>query len=85
MNILLGLLEYFVILILLAMILWRIDPLLGRDFEANNETATVAVQWRRKHASTTIELLLGKHVPAATVTHATGETGCCLRGPCRRV
>jgi hypothetical protein len=26
---------------------------------------------------------LGKHVPAATVTHGTGETGCCLRGPRR--
>jgi hypothetical protein len=26
---------------------------------------------------------LGKYVPAATVTHATGETGCCLRGPRR--
>jgi hypothetical protein len=24
---------------------------------------------------------LGKHVPAATVSHATGETGCRLRGP----
>jgi hypothetical protein len=43
------------------------------------------VQRRGKHACTTIELLLGKHVPAATVTHATGETGCCLSGPCRGV
>jgi hypothetical protein len=25
--------------------------------------------------------LLRKHVPKATVTHATGETGSCLRGP----
>jgi hypothetical protein len=24
-----------------------------------------------------------KHVPAATITHATGESGCTLRGPCR--
>jgi hypothetical protein len=24
---------------------------------------------------------LGKHVPAAMVTHARGETGCCLCGP----
>jgi hypothetical protein len=30
-----------------------------------------------KHASTTMELLLGKHVPAATVTHATGITKYC--------
>jgi hypothetical protein len=28
---------------------------------------------------------LGKHVPAATATHTTGETGCCLRGPRRGV
>jgi hypothetical protein len=26
---------------------------------------------------------LCKHVPAATVTHATGETVCCLSGPSR--
>jgi hypothetical protein len=26
---------------------------------------------------------LGKHVSVATVTHATGETGCCLHGPRR--
>jgi hypothetical protein len=26
---------------------------------------------------------VGKHIPAATITHATGETGCCLRGPRR--
>jgi hypothetical protein len=25
--------------------------------------------------------MAGKHVPLATVTHATGETACCLRGP----
>jgi hypothetical protein len=35
----------------------RIDLLLGKDPETNNET-TVAMQWRGKHASTTIELLL---------------------------
>jgi hypothetical protein len=29
---------------------------------------------RGKHASTTTELLLRKHVPAAMVTHATGKT-----------
>jgi hypothetical protein len=45
--------------------------------------ADVAVQRHGKHASTTIELLLGKHFPAASVTYATGEIGCCLRGPCR--
>jgi hypothetical protein len=28
---------------------------------------------------------LDKHVTAATVTHATGEMGCCLRGPCRGI
>jgi hypothetical protein len=39
------------------------------------------VQRCGKHASTT-ELLLGKHVPEATVTHATGETRCSTRsGP----
>jgi hypothetical protein len=28
---------------------------------------------------------LGKHVPAATVTHSKGEKGCCLLGPRRGV
>jgi hypothetical protein len=28
---------------------------------------------------------LGRHVPAATVTHAAGEKGCCLGGPPRGV
>jgi hypothetical protein len=28
---------------------------------------------------------LNKHVPTATVMHAMGEMGCCLRGPCRGV
>jgi hypothetical protein len=28
---------------------------------------------------------IGKHVPAATVTHTAGETGCCLRGPRRGI
>jgi hypothetical protein len=37
--------------------MWRIDSLLGKDLETNNETA-VAMQRRGKHASTTIELLL---------------------------
>jgi hypothetical protein len=60
-------------------ILWRIDPLLGKDFETNNGTAAVAVQRCGKDA--TIKLLLDKQVPAATVTHSKGETGWCLRGP----
>jgi hypothetical protein len=42
--------------------MWRIGPLLGRDLEANNGTTAVSVQLRRKHASTRIDLLLGKHV-----------------------
>jgi hypothetical protein len=63
----------------------RIDPLLGRDLEANNGTAAITVERRGKHASTTIELLLGKHVPAATATHATGKIGRCLRGSRRAV
>jgi hypothetical protein len=39
-------------------ILWRIDPFLGSDRGTNNETTFAA----RKQ--------LGKHVPAATETHA---------------
>jgi hypothetical protein len=39
-------------------LLWRIDPLLGKDLEINNETTAVAMQQRGKHASTTTELLL---------------------------
>jgi hypothetical protein len=38
-------------------ILWRVDPLLGRDLETNSETTGVAMQRRGKHTSTTIELL----------------------------
>jgi hypothetical protein len=38
-----------------------------------------------KHASTTVELLLGKHVPAAVVMPTMGETVCCLCGLCQRV
>jgi hypothetical protein len=60
--------------------MWRIDPLMGRDLEANNRTTAVAVQRRGKHISTTMKLLLGIHVPAAT-----GETGCCLRVPRRGI
>jgi hypothetical protein len=40
------------------MLLWRIDLLLGKDLETNNETTTAAMQQRGKHASKTIELLL---------------------------
>jgi hypothetical protein len=39
-------------------ILWRTDPLLGKDLETDNETTAVAMLRRGKHASTTIELLL---------------------------
>jgi hypothetical protein len=68
--------------------------LLNWDFEANDGMVVVAVQQRRKHASTAIELVndhemgsyirpisrqwLSKKVPTARVTLATGETGCCL-------
>jgi hypothetical protein len=38
-------------------ILWRIDPLLGKHHETN-ETIAVPVERRDKHSSTTIELLL---------------------------
>jgi hypothetical protein len=55
-------------------------PVAGQGFEANNGMVAVALQRRGKHVSTIIELLPGKHVPAATVTHATGETGCFLHG-----
>jgi hypothetical protein len=55
-----------------------IDLLVGRDLEANNRTAAIAVQRREKHASTMMKLLFSKHVPAATVMHAMGETGCRL-------
>jgi hypothetical protein len=41
-----------------AFILWRIDPLLGKSLETNNETTAVAMQRRCKHTSTTVELLL---------------------------
>jgi hypothetical protein len=38
--------------------LWRIDTLLGKDFETNNETTVVSMQRHGKLASTTIDLLL---------------------------
>jgi hypothetical protein len=39
-------------------ILWRVDPLLGKDLETNKETTAVVMKRRSKHASTTEELLL---------------------------
>jgi hypothetical protein len=39
-----------------SLLLWRIDPLLGRDLESNNGTAAVAVERRGKYAITAIEL-----------------------------
>jgi hypothetical protein len=42
------------------MLLWGIDPLPGKDLERNNETTTVAMQRRCKHASTTTNLRLEK-------------------------
>jgi hypothetical protein len=60
-------------------------PLLGRDLEAENGMAALAVQRRRNHTSTTAELLLSKHIPMAVVTHAMGETGWCLRVLCQGV
>jgi hypothetical protein len=39
-------------------ILWRIDPLLGKDLVTHNETTAVAIQRLSKHSSTTIGLLL---------------------------
>jgi hypothetical protein len=53
-------------------VLWRTDPLPGSDLEANKGTTPVAVQRRGKHAST-IDLLLGKHVPAETFMYASGR------------
>jgi hypothetical protein len=38
--------------------LWRIDPLLGKDLETNKEITAVAMQRSCKHAYTTMELLL---------------------------
>lgn len=58
---------------------------MGRDLEADSGTVAITVQWQGKHVSTTVELLLGKHVPTAVVMPAMGETVCCLCGPCQRV
>jgi hypothetical protein len=35
------------------LLLWRIDPLLSKDLETNNETTAVVTQHRGKHVSTT--------------------------------
>jgi hypothetical protein len=40
------------------MLLWRIDPLIGKGLETNDETTAVAMQRRGKDASKTRELLL---------------------------
>jgi hypothetical protein len=40
-------------------ILWRLDPVIDKDLETHNDRTAVAMQQRCKHASTTIELLLG--------------------------
>jgi hypothetical protein len=42
------------------LLLWRIDPLLGKDLDRDNEIRAVAMQQRGKHASTTRELLSEK-------------------------
>jgi hypothetical protein len=44
-------------------ILWRIDPLLGKDLETNNETTTVAMQRYSKNSSKTIEVFSAWSVP----------------------
>jgi hypothetical protein len=49
-------------------ILWRIDPLLGKGLETNNETAAVAMQRHGKHASTTRELPLNTVFAAWSVS-----------------
>jgi hypothetical protein len=63
------------------MILWHIDPLPGRDLKANIGKAAVAVQRHSKHISTTIELLLGKHVPQQRLHMQRGKQGvvCAIR------
>jgi hypothetical protein len=39
------------------LVLWRVDPLLGKDLEINDEKTAIDMQRRDKHTSTTIELL----------------------------
>jgi hypothetical protein len=48
-------------------VLWRIDLLLVKDLETNNKVTAVAMQRRDKHASTTVELLLGTVVSTRSV------------------
>jgi hypothetical protein len=80
-----------------AYIMWCIDPLLSRDLWSKERDGGRCLWRRGEHASATVELCnergmggyiravsgqrLGKKVPALTVTHATGEAGCCPFGP----
>jgi hypothetical protein len=41
-----------------ALLLWRIDSLLGKHLETENETTAIAMQQRGVHASAKIELLV---------------------------
>jgi hypothetical protein len=67
--------------------LWRIDCLLGKDLETNNETIAVATQRGGKHPSTAIELLLQTLLCTPlqgscnswTTTMETGYFLCCPR------
>jgi hypothetical protein len=56
-------------------ILWRIEPLLGKDLETNNETIAVDMQRRGKHTSTTIGGLCFLRGPCrGVILKTTGET-----------
>jgi hypothetical protein len=61
---------------LMKIILLRIDTLLGKDLETNNETTAVAMQRSRKHASTTVELLLETVLFAWFVPRSYFEDNC---------
>jgi hypothetical protein len=41
-------------------LLWRIDPLVGKDLETDNDTTAASMQRRGKYASVTMEFLLEK-------------------------
>jgi hypothetical protein len=45
----------------------KADPLLGKYLETNNETIAVAMQWRVKHASTTMALMMETAFSARSV------------------
>jgi hypothetical protein len=67
-------------------ILWRRDPLLGKDLETNNDTTAVAMQQRGKYDFTTIELLLEMEICNPLLGNCnswtiTMEMGCYLCGP----